>query len=106
MNFNKIIIWLCYCFNRPLPVKMQKIILQTALLHAHRFTGMCAAINESFLLLYNSNLFYKSKNLIPVFSRDNFYKLYGLEDDLPYWCDRWNRYYRLRFLRWCIDNVR
>ena len=102
-NINQMIIYWCYLLNKPFPVKIQKQIFATARLHMHRFTGMCQAINEAVYLLYECDFCYP-KN-IPIFSKTNFQKVTGLEPQLFYWTKRSDKYNRLKFLKWCEENV-
>lgn len=101
-----------YCLNheKQFPKRIQKRILKTAFLHLHRHSYMCIAISESINLIYGINTVYTDfSSFIPIFHRSNFACFTGIKTytgDLSNpWCESHYKMPRMKFLKWCIENV-
>ena len=46
-----------------------------------------------------------SKSCIPIFNRENFEKITGVDCDGCYWTNIRDKYNRIKFLKWCEENV-
>lgn len=101
--YDKYIVKLCYVLRIPFPRRIQKRIFATARLHMFRFTGMCASIGASIYLLYKHDYFHR--NCIPIFNRVNFQRITGVDYNIFYWAEWRDKYNRIKFLKWCEENV-
>lgn len=108
---DKIIILFCYQFNLSLPKRIQKRILNTALLNMHRYCGMCDSLWNSLELSYKLDFSYcpDFTILIPKFNIVNFNLVTNHAIDVvtkyDYWCKSDDKYSRIKFLNWCIKQL-
>jgi hypothetical protein len=101
--YDKYIVKLCYLLRIPFPRRIQKRIFATARLQMFRFIGMCASIGASMYLLYKYDCY--NKSCMPIFSRKNFKEVTGIDYNDCYWTDEQDKYNRIKFLKWCEENV-
>ena len=101
--YDKYIVNLCYLLRIPFPRRIQKRIFATARLHMFHFIGMCTSIKASMYLLYKYDCC--SKSCIPIFNRENFEKVTEVDYDGCYWTNIRDKYNRIKFLKWCEENV-
>ena len=101
-----------YCLKngKPFPKRIQKRVLKTAFLHMHRFDYMCIAISETLYLLYDVSTHHiEFSDFIPVFHKNNFACFTGIKtytgDFNSPWCETYYKMPRMKFLKWCIENV-
>lgn len=105
MWYDKYIIKFCDTLAIPLPKRIQKRILRTARLHMFRWNGMCTSIRGSCNILYGCEIENQIKYLIPVFNKYNFEKVIGIAPKPWLWIDVRKKYERIKFLKWCEENV-
>lgn len=104
--YDKILIQFCLFFLIPFPKRIQKRIFATARLQMYQFTGMCMAIKRSMNLLYDYEIAFDHINrCFPIFNRENFLKVTGINTGGDYWAKENDKYNRIKFLKWCEENV-
>ena len=72
----------------------------------YRFSGMCMSIKEATYLLYEHHIAFDHINkCFPIFNRENFLKITGIDNDGYYWTKESDKHNRIKFLKWCEENV-
>lgn len=105
----RIIIFFCNLFKLPLPKKMQIMLLQGAIKLMYRNIGMCTSLDAACLFAFKCLC---EPYYIPIFNRTNFSSFiiknnYIVKDSdfLCFWAHEDEKLIRIKFLKWCIDNV-
>lgn len=104
------IIKYCLKYENPFPKRIQKRVLKTAFLHMYRYDYMCIAISDTLDLLYNIRSNHMDYSpFIPIFHKNNFACFTGIKTCVGNinnpWCEKHYRLPRMKFLKWCIENV-
>lgn len=104
--YDKTLIRFCLFFLIPFPKRIQKRIFATSRLQMYRFPGMCMSIRYVTSLLYGYDIGFDHINkCFPIFNRDNFLKVTGIYIYGYYWTKENDKYNRIKFLKWCEENV-
>lgn len=104
--YDKILIQFCLFFLIPFPKRIQKRIFATSRLLMYQFIGMCMAVRRSTNLLYGCDITFDHINrCFPIFNRENFLKVTGIDFGGTYWTKKSDKYNRIKFLKCCEENV-